>query len=205
MVIEATRTMVSRRMSQLDPSHDMLHVERVRRLALEVADPAADRDVIELAALCHDLNDAKYSGMVDGAIDIEAFLSNHDYPKANLVATIVQHIGYRKEIKWNDATDDPVNVTWRNTCLELHAVQDADKLDAMGAFGIMRCMAFSGARQRPLYDPDQADTAVGHYYDKLMHLSKMMRTERGKVLAKKRDSFMKDFVEHVRQEYDLVM
>lgn len=144
MVIEATRAMVAQRMSQLDPSHDMLHVERVRRLgnifrcivrlkphpdhtrtfhlqALEVADPAADREVIELAALCHDLNDAKYSGMVDGAIDIEAFLSHHGYAKANLVATIVHHIGYRKEIQWNDATDDLPNVTWRNTCLELHA------------------------------------------------------------------------------------
>ncbi|KAI9313538.1 hypothetical protein BX666DRAFT_2030320 [Dichotomocladium elegans] len=222
-VVEATRAMVRDYMAQFDPSHDMEHVERVVRLALKLGRQAALADkvdlvVIELAALLHDVGDAKYETR-DGQQPIEPFLIRHGYPveKARLVVQIVRHVGFRKELGWKST--DPL-ASWRETCLELHAVQDADKLDAIGGFGILRCAAFSGARNIPLHTRaiapihgmDQAQyeaqkntgTAINHFHEKLFRLPSMMRTPVGKEMARKRERIMRDFVQQVEDEYEMV-
>ncbi|CEP14695.1 hypothetical protein [Parasitella parasitica] len=159
-VLQETRKMVSGYMSGLDPSHDMYHVDRVTNLARSIATDLSkeniiDLELVELAALCHDVGDRKYyQGKETGGQLIKTFLSGLGYAKADIVADIVDHVGFSKELGWNDETDDAAKVKWRNSCLELHAVQDADKLDAIGAFGILRCAAFSGAKNRPLYVPE---------------------------------------------------
>lgn len=78
-----------------------------------------DLEVVELAALCHDIGDAKYANSTDENA-VASFLSRQGYPKADLVGRIVRHIGFRKELGWNDEKDDPEEVQWRNTCKELH-------------------------------------------------------------------------------------
>ena len=93
---------------------------------------------------------------------------------------------------------------WHRTCVELHCVMDADKLDALGAFGIFRCAAFSGSRNIPLYlekeDPIYAKRAVGHFEDKLFRLESMMMTEEGRAVAKRRTAIMRDIVQRMNEE-----
>ncbi|KAI8378930.1 hypothetical protein BD560DRAFT_324671 [Blakeslea trispora] len=224
-ILDATRKMVSEYMSGFDSSHDMYHVDRVVGIALAIAkdlkssNEHVDLELVELAALCHDVGDRKYyQGKETGGQMIQTFLEAQQYPKAQLVARIVDHVGFSKELGWNDETDDPEEVYWRNHCFELHAVQDADKLDAIGAFGIMRCAAFSGAKNRPLYVPDHKpienitqeqylnnnntnNSAITHFHEKLFKLKSMMRTAKGKALAQERDLFMQQFVQQIEREF----
>ncbi|KAI8090267.1 uncharacterized protein B0P05DRAFT_530086 [Gilbertella persicaria] len=224
-VLNETRKMVSEYMSGFDSSHDMYHVDRVVDVALAIANdlktsnPNLDLELVELAALCHDVGDRKYyQGKETGGQMIQTFLQAQNYPKAQLVARIVDNIGFSKELGWNDECDDPEQVSWRNHCLELHAVQDADKLDAIGAFGILRCAAFSGAKNRPLYVPDHKpienitqeqylsnnatnSSAITHFHEKLFKLKSMMRTPKGKALAVERDQFMQLFVQQIEKEF----
>ncbi|KAG1463596.1 hypothetical protein G6F46_003021 [Rhizopus delemar] len=225
-IIQVTRQMVTEYMAKFDSSHDMYHVERVVALALDIAkdcstkDQTVDLQVVELAALCHDVGDRKYyQGKETGGQLIEKFLQEHGYEKASLVSKIVDHIGFSKELGWDDQKDPKEQVKWRNSCLELHAVQDADKLDAIGAFGIMRCAAFSGTKNIPLFVPDQKivkdltqeiylqnknQSSIAHFHEKLFKLKTMMRTRKGKALAIKRDEFMKTFVDQINEEYNLL-
>lgn len=81
-----------------------------------------DLELVELAALCHDVGDRKYyQGKETGGQLIETFLSDLGYAKAKIVANIVDHVGFSKELGWDDEKDNAAEVEWRNTCLELHA------------------------------------------------------------------------------------
>ncbi|KAI8063887.1 hypothetical protein BC940DRAFT_306631 [Gongronella butleri] len=192
-ILDATKTMVNDYMSSFDPSHDYLHVDRVRKTALHLASCCSkeghvvDMEIVELAALCHDVGDTKYyKGPLTGGDIVCSFLESQGYDaaRAGLVARIVNHIGFRKELAWDDERDDPDTVAWRNSCIELHIVQDADKLDAIGAFGVLRCAAYSGATRVRLFDASidplinmtkeqyeaqaKNGSAVNHFYGKLM-------------------------------------
>ncbi|KAI7871723.1 hypothetical protein BDF14DRAFT_1718343 [Spinellus fusiger] len=230
-IIGRTRAMVERYMGKLDPSHDILHVDRVTRLAMHLAKSCVDQghsvnmELVELAALCHDVGDRKYyEGTETGGELIYTFLTKEGYEPtmASSVSRIVDNIGFRKELGWDDAKDDIEEVKWRNKCVELHIVQDADKLDAIGAFGVLRCAAFSGAKNNTLYRADEdplenmtkdqyelqtkkkSGTAINHFHEKLFRLKTMMRTEKGKIMAEERDRFMRVFVQQVEDEYNLL-
>lgn len=168
--LQSAEQLVRTKMASYDPSHDALHVWRVRRMALKISQTemnlygkTIDTDVVELAALFHDLQDHKYTTsnnnengqrknsshqtsnsemmdiMLDGGLDQE---------RADLVMRIIQNTSYSTEKKlrtagqWGD---------WHQSCLELHCVQDADRLDAIGTFGLFRASAYSGAIDKPLY------------------------------------------------------
>ena len=217
---------------QYDPSHDLAHVQRVFALATQLAASLplpSDVLVIQLAALFHDLLDAKY--LLKGAAPLSAHERLADFwlvhgatvsdPRRRLVERVVENVSYSKEIKriasgehtaWHEAC---VELHWsvcerRPTrgsakargrvrglgevragsliCLRCHSVQDADKLDAVGAFGVLRCAAYSGATGVELYGASDATTAaapstgtkakgtaVGHFHDKLFKLEGMMK------------------------------
>ncbi|KAG0260804.1 hypothetical protein DFQ27_003322 [Actinomortierella ambigua] len=216
--------LVKQHMAAYDPSHDWFHVDRVRRQALKIARDEKERgaevdmEVVEIAALFHDIGDFKYQkeGDPSGREIILDFLGKHhfDSRKAELVAKIVENVSFRKELAG-------IKDVWRDTCTELHIVQDADKLDAIGAFGIMRCAAYSGFKNRPLYDPNeqaqhnmtyeqyQAQTkanvgcAISHFHEKLFRLKDMMKTPSGKAMAQKRHDMMVYFVQNIEQEYSM--
>ncbi|ORX48047.1 hypothetical protein DM01DRAFT_1338879 [Hesseltinella vesiculosa] len=229
-IIDKTTSMVKEYMSAFDPSHDFLHVDRVRNLALFLAKECikqgdvVDLEIVELAGLCHDVGDAKYyKGKQTGGDIVQSFLIDQGYrpDRAALVARIVNHIGFRKELAWDDTKDDAALVDWRNHCRELHVVQDADKLDAIGAFGVMRCAAYSGATRVALFDAtidpmrnmtkDQYEaqstakngSAINHFHEKLFRLKDMLRTEAGRRMGKERHEFMVQFVEQIRREYNM--
>ncbi|ORY02524.1 hypothetical protein K493DRAFT_277254 [Basidiobolus meristosporus CBS 931.73] len=207
-------------MSRYDPSHDWEHVHRVRNLALKLAhsvEGKPDFEAVEIAALLHDFNDKKYQESSE-AFDVSGYLKSLGYPAelSSLVDRIVDNVSYRKELQYKALGEID---TWREGCIELHIVQDADKLDAMGAFGIMRCAAFSGSRNILLYSsqldymPDpkptkdvvtpREDSCVYHFHEKLLDLKDSMKTKEGIRLAKSRHEFMLQFLEQVDMEFSL--
>ncbi|KAK4051702.1 hypothetical protein OIO90_004652 [Microbotryomycetes sp. JL221] len=187
-----------------------------------------DELVVQLAALAHDMLDKKYLPPDEPVPDTRQYLeplySNFkDFvtqDQRELVAKIVDNVSYSKEVK---RIQQGKETEWHKTCLELHCVQDADKLDAMGAFGIMRCAAYSAVANRPLYipsrdspvaqavmprsvrsgaqSPSQEDSAIRHFHDKLFRLEGMMKTDKGKELARRRTEFMRNFVDEVEREW----
>ncbi|KAJ7350739.1 hypothetical protein DFH08DRAFT_695095 [Mycena albidolilacea] len=191
-------------MAKYDPSHDAFHVQRVRRTALALANavsPKPDLLVVELAALLHDVLDKKYVSAEQAADPYAFFLpfftslaAKHGPGvdlvrdgRARQVAQIVDNVSWstekrlRKDGLWSE---------WHENCVELHCVQDADRLDAIGAFGIMRCAAYSAVVNCPLHvpsdDPRLKDSAIQHFHDKLVLIKDRLKTAPGKALGEKR-------------------
>ncbi|KAJ6440379.1 hydrolase [Purpureocillium lavendulum] len=167
-------------MSHYDGSHDFSHIERVLALAqhIQARTPSTSRGVVTLAALLHDVGDKKYlRAGEDGTRLVRDVLASMgaDDALAEQVQAICLGVSYSSEVK------DPARVVAliaRHP--ELAVVQDADRLDAIGAVGIGRTFAFGGAKGRRL-----ADT-LEHFDDKLLHLEAMMKTDEGRRLARVR-------------------
>ncbi|KAI8816788.1 uncharacterized protein EV422DRAFT_571315 [Fimicolochytrium jonesii] len=230
--IAQAEVFVKQHMANNDPSHDWCHVDRVRHLALHIArnerrnaDVEIDLSLVELAALLHDVGDAKYQ--TDSRTHREVlmeFLNQNEVPSdvAGKVCYVVENVSFRKELQ---APSDGVPEAEKDDVakaldLVLDIVRDADKLDAMGAIGIARCMAFSGARGRVLHDPTELPAkqltkgeydnalkqnkgaAINHFYEKLFTLKDRMRTETGKEMAQTRHEFMQAYVAQFLSEWD---
>ena len=188
-----------------DNSHDYHHILRVlsnanRIYASEVViNPSVSHDTsaIFLAALLHDVGDHKYAKPGE---DISNQISNVLLERgasselAQKVQIIVKHVGYTNEVK------DPQSVV---DVLKLHPelaiVQDADRLDAIGAVGVGRCFAFGGAKGkgRPLAG------AIEHFEEKLVKLPGMMKTKTGREMAEKRNGILEEFMVQFREEAEL--
>lgn len=222
-LLETVEQYVQDELKQVDCSHDWNHICRVRRNSLFILEKeqtagrfdTADRTVVEIAALMHDVGDYKYTkDHAAGPRMVRAFLA----PLTSLgiteeqiekVVLVVANISFRHELSHGMASDLPE---------ELKIVQDADRLDAIGAVGIARCFAFSGARNVPFYcASDVLDgtltaeqynrqaltgggSAVAHFYEKLFRLKTMMKTETGRAEAQKRHQFMTTFIRTIEAE-----
>jgi len=212
-------------MSRYDPSHDAFHVQRVRKTALNLARIVStestlprkpDLLIVELAALLHDVLDKKYVSKAEAADPYGFFLpffqsvaNEHGINliqdgRARLIAKIVDNVSWSTEKRLHEAG---LLEDWHRECVELHCVQDADRLDAIGAFGIMRCAAYSAVTKHPLHaphgDPARTSSAVQHFHDKLLHIRDRLKTAPGKLLAEKRHKLMLDFLQAVDEEYNV--
>ncbi|KAG5360777.1 hypothetical protein CJU89_3867 [Yarrowia sp. B02] len=201
---------VTNHMQQFDPSHDMHHVNRVVRTAKVLARKVAetqpvDQKVVEVAALLHDVNDSKYRDQLNNGEDVllkclkESDLTQE---QQDLVVKIAHNMSYSTEKKLREAGQWG---KWHDECVELHIVQDADRLDAIGAMGILRLAAYSGAKNRPLVltgDEDDEDT-MWHFGSKLLHMHKKMKTVPGREVALKRTGIMQDMVTNAFDEVTL--
>lgn len=226
-MIQKAEDLVRIKMEAYDPSHDPLHVWRVRRQALKIAHAeiekhgkAIDIDVVELGALFHDLQDHKYINTAsdDDMKDI-MIRGGMGIARANTVLEIVRNTSYSHETKmraagkWGD---------WHQSCLELHCVQDADRLDSIGTFGIFRVSAYSAAVNRPLYSladdavnnvrsfnegnetrEQNSLSAVGYFYQKLFLLKDCMKTETGKVVGARRHETMVKAIDAIYEEFEM--
>lgn len=205
-------------MARYDPSHDAYHVERVRRTALRIADALPtppDRLTVELAALLHDVLDKKYVSAEQAADPYAFFLplfqemaEKHNVDlvadgRARAVARIVDNVSWTTEKKlraagaWSE---------WHESCVELHCVQDADRLDAIGAFGVLRCAAFSASTNRPLHtppgDPQLDSSSIQHFHDKLVHIKDRLKTASGRAMGERRHQVLLDFMAAIEDEYE---
>ena len=234
-VIHLTEEFVCNELKNQDGSHDWFHIDRVRNQALFIAREEQIKDlksleIIELAALLHDIQDWKYSGSEIAGSSVKnavrEFLSSINYDSASIeiICHIVANIGFKNELLKDE--DDNINITETtkpNTSeidTLLSIVQDADRLDAIGAIGIARCFVFAGARNRPIYDPDcphfesltqyqymhtassKSSPAINHFYEKLLKLKDLMKTNAGKRRAESRHDFMQDYLQQFYCEYN---
>ncbi|WP_353088099.1 HD domain-containing protein [Flavobacterium sp.] len=209
-IVDATIIFVKQQLEGAEAGHDWFHIERVYRNALHIADQEqCNREAVQLAALLHDIADSKFHGGDEtiGPITARAFLESQNVEEStiNHVVRIIENISFK-----GGKTDRTFS------SLELDIVQDADRLDAIGAIGIARTFAYGGFKNRPLYDPAIAPNmhmtkeeykashapTLNHFYEKLLLLKDRMNTATGKKLAEDRHRFMEVFLAKFYAEWD---
>jgi uncharacterized protein len=175
--------------------HDFDHTMRVYRMAVRIAqEEGADLETVSLAALLHDVDDRKLSPDTCENKDNAVRFLRENGVREETIQVIVQIIS---QISFSAGQGAP-------TTLEGKCVQDADRLDAIGAIGIGRAFAFGGSRGRQMHDPAGEDktTTIQHFYDKLLLLKDLMNTATGRRLAQERDAFMRVFLDRFYAEWD---
>lgn len=188
--------------------HDLYHTLRVRRLALRLArEEGADEFIVQLAALLHDADDVKLSPSTAEGLDNAVGFMKAEGVEGSDIELIVRII---KELSFKGSD------TAAPTSIEGKCVQDADRLDALGAIGIGRTFAYGGSKKRPMYDPDippklgmseaeyraNESTSINHFYEKLLLLADMMNTPSAKRIAEERTGYMRGFVERFIAEWN---
>jgi uncharacterized protein len=208
-LIASVRTKIAELFQNHTADHDFQHIERVTKLALHIGEiEGANLEIVELAALLHDISDHKLNGGIinDNGRASRELLSELSASEEIIesVCAIVDKISYKG-----------AGVEDEKGSLELAAVRDADRLDAIGAIGIARAFSFGGARKRPFFDAsipfnlhenfedyhkDNGHT-INHFYEKLLLLKDRMQTNEGKRIAEKRHQLMLDFLEEFYTEW----
>ncbi|WP_199035577.1 HD domain-containing protein [Glycomyces salinus] len=189
--------------------HDLHHVMRVFRMAQRLARAeGADLETVELIAALHDVSDFKFTGDdMSGAREAKRWLLEQgvDEDMAGLVSGNVAGISF----KGADTVTMPLT-------LEGECVQDADRLDALGAIGIARCFTYGGSKGRDLHDPlipvqhhsttkqylDHRGTSINHFYEKLLLLKDRLNTKSAREIAEQRHAFMEAYLEQFYAEWD---
>ena len=209
-IIDKTIAFVKKELSEAEGGHDWWHVYRVWKTAVSIAKAEnANLFVVNLGALLHDIADAKfYDGDEEiGPRKAKAFLQSVRVEDA-VIGQVLQII---KHVSFKNRNEQPAHIS-----KELQIVQDADRLDAMGAIGIARAFNYGGYKGRPLYDPNikpnlnqtkeeykaaKAPT-INHFYEKLLLLKNMMNTAAGKQMAVQRHQFMETYLEQFYAEWE---
>tara|TARA_Y100000310_G_scaffold137447_1_gene136323 strand:+ start:16014 stop:16664 length:651 start_codon:yes stop_codon:yes gene_type:complete len=210
-IISTTEDFVKQQLAGDSSGHDWWHIHRVRNLALSIAKQEnADLFIVEMAALLHDVGDPKMHG---GDTTVAPRLIGNLLSTINLtkqqkehIMHIIAHMSFGKHLKGEEVQKS----------IEFQIVQDADRLDAMGAVGIARTFAFGGSKGRLMYHPDikpnknltseayhkAEDPTINHFYEKLLKLKDLMNTETAKEIAQDRHEYMEQFLEHFYAEWD---
>ena len=188
--------------------HDIWHTLRVTELAVRLAkEERADEEVVWLAAMLHDVDDAKLSPSTCRNKTRAREIMSACGADADVIETVCRIIG---EVSFR-GKDSVVPSTIEGKC-----VQDADRLDALGAIGVARTFAYGGSRSRPMYVPGESigkdmteaeyrarnSSSVAHFYEKLFLLKDMMNTPAAKRIAAERDSFMHRFIDEFLSEWE---
>lgn len=215
-VINSTIKFVKETLRNAESGHDWFHVERVWKNARKIAHmekennhPELNMLVVELAALLHDIADHKFHGgdvTVGGRVAGE-FLKgfNLDQDVINAVTDIINKISFKGANSANEMEG-----------IEGKIVQDADRLDAIGAIGIARVFSYGGYRNRLMYDPEDKPklgmtweeyksnkgSCINHFYEKLLLIKDRMNTGAGKAMAEKRHKYMEGYLEQFYDEWD---
>lgn len=209
-VIENTINFVKKQLENAESGHNWFHMERVYNNALLIAkEETCDLEVVQLAALLHDIADSKFHDGDEtvGPKVARAFLSSENVlvETINHVVLIIENISFKGG-----------NFEKKFTSKELEIVQDADRLDAIGAVGIARTFNYGGYKNREIYNPEIAPNlkmskeeyknstapTINHFYEKLLLLKDKMNTETGKKIAQQRHDFMETFLEQFYNEWN---
>jgi len=209
-LIEATKTFVKASLAYAEGGHDWFHTLRVHNNALLIAkDENVDKLIVVLGALFHDIADSKFH---DGDETVGPKIARKFLFEHNVDSTIIEHIiNIIENISFKGG-----NERQKFTSPELEVIQDADRLDAIGAIGIARCFNYGGFKNRPLYDPNikpilnmskeeyknSSAPTINHFYEKLLLLKDRMNTKTGKKIAEKRHTYMKHFLNQFYSEWN---
>ncbi|MEZ4796886.1 MAG: HD domain-containing protein [Flavobacteriaceae bacterium] len=210
-IIDATKNYVRATLKNAEGGHDWFHTLRVYNNALLISKgEKVDEFVVSLGALLHDIADSKFH---DGDDTIGPKMAREFLFKHNVDSLVIEHvINIIENISFNKSLEKGENFT----SSELSVVQDADRLDAIGAIGIARCFNYGGFKNRKLFDPSikpnlnmtkeeyKKSTAptINHFYEKLLLLSDKMNTKTGKLIAKQRHQFMEQYLDQFYAEWD---
>jgi len=210
-ILVTTQNFVKKQLEGEGSGHDWWHIERVRTMALYIAqeEGGCDLFIVEMAALLHDVADPKLHGgdnsqarrelhsFVDG-LGLEQKVRDH-------ILYIVENSSFSRSLEGKDT----------NKTKEFMIVQDADRLDALGAIGIARCFMYSGHKNIVMHDPlviprenltkqeykGTQGTAVNHFYEKLFLLKDLMNTATAREVAQGRHRFMDEFLKRFEEEW----
>ncbi len=192
-------------------AHDWWHIYRVWMAAKLIANGENQPDlfIVELAALTHDLGDYKLSPTKEenAAQAIGEFLDGFSLPQETIetVISVVDKVSFSKNVHRSESLS-----------LEAQIVQDADRLDAIGAIGIARAFTYGGSKGRLFHDPQMTakryntveerragtNTTINHFYEKLLLIKDMLNTKTAKEIAEKRHQFMEGFLDEFYKEWD---
>lgn len=211
IIIEATMVFVKETLKDAEAGHDWFHTLRVYNNARLIAkSESVDLYIVALGALLHDIADSKFHNGDDtvGPRVARKFLLQHNVDSfvINSVIDIINNISFNKSLETNNKPNS----------IELDVVQDADRLDAIGAIGIARCFNYGGFKNRKLFDPsikpnlkmskkeykNSKAPTINHFYEKLLLLSDKMNTKTGKKIAKERHQFMTEYLDQFHAEWE---
>lgn len=208
-IIQKTADYIREEFSDDSSGHDWWHIYRVWKNAIAICEiEKADAFIVQLAALLHDLDDWKFNESGDDTpLRARAWLESCDVSRsiADSVCRIITHISYKG-----------AGVENKMDSLEGFIVQDADRLDAIGAIGIGRAFAYGGYKNRPLYDPNSPpqmhasfeeyknskSATINHFYEKLLLLKDRMNTQTAKRIAEERHDIMLKFLDQFMLEWE---
>jgi len=210
-LIKKTIEFVKEKLEGTESGHDWFHIERVWKLSLKIQEKeGGDKLIIELAALLHDVADPKFHNGDETVATkiVNEFLSSQDLDPEIIkkVIFIIENMSFKNR---NDAPKD--------LPLELKIVQDADRLDAIGAIGIARTFNFGGYKNNLMYHPDiepklnqskeeykrSNGTTINHFYEKLLLLKDLLNTDTAKEIAEHRHQFMLQFLDEFYKEWNV--
>lgn len=205
-----TITFVKQTLKDAEAGHDWFHIERVLKTAININQEEHGNElVVAFAALLHDIADPKFNNGDEelGPNVAESFLQSLAIEEETVkhVKLIIQHMSFKNSFDGNSFTSK-----------EMQIVQDADRLDAIGAIGIARAFTYGGFKNRVLYDPaikieahqskesykNTTAPTINHFYEKLLLLKDMMNTTAGKKIAEKRHQFMLDYLDQFYSEWE---
>lgn len=210
-ILENTVAFVKEVLADAEGGHNWYHIERVWKMARYIRDREGQGDIltIELAALLHDISDAKFNGGDEekGSQMAHDFLVRNEVESelAGHIENIIKFVSFKGGFPQNQINS-----------IEFQIVQDADRLDAIGAIGIARAFNYGGFKNRPIHDPSKslqvyADSkayhksdapTINHFYEKLLKLKDLMNTQTGKEIALERHNFLLLFLETFFRECD---
>jgi uncharacterized protein len=210
-IIQNTVAFVKQTLAGAEGGHDWYHIERVWNTARYIRDKEGSGDLltIELATLLHDISDAKFNGGDDkmGSRLASNFLLEQgvDQEIQEHIRDIIQYVSYK-----GGFSQDKIST------IEFQIVQDADRLDAIGAIGIARAFNYGGFKNRPIHNPEmplqeyqdskayhRSDApTINHFYEKLLKLKDLMNTPTGKLMAEERHKYMLDFLDRFYREWN---
>ncbi|WP_346238566.1 HD domain-containing protein [Niabella insulamsoli] len=172
--------------------HDYFHIERVVKMAKWIAEgEPCDLFTVELAAWLHDVGDHKLNNGTDRSATLIRSLLIPTDMQASAIENVIEIVSQISFSKGKTAQS-----------IEAKIVQDADRLDAIGAIGIARVFAFGGSQHQPIYDPDGAPSSIQHFYDKLLKLKALMHTKRGRQIAAARHQYLETFLNRFHSEWN---
>ena len=209
-VVNKTIDFVKQELKDIESGHDWWHIYRVWKLSVRIAkEESVNMFVVQLGALLHDIADPKFhSGNEEiGPEKARKFLKTLDVD----TETIEEVVLIIKNISFKNSFGQSLELT-----KELQVVQDADRLDALGAIGIARAFNYGGHKNFEIYNPKRKplkykskedykksdSPTINHFYEKLLRLKGMMNTEIGRQLAEGRHQFMEDFLQQFYNEWD---
>jgi uncharacterized protein len=208
-IIENTISFVKKTLENAEGGHDWFHIERVYKNSILIAKKEnVNSLIVKLGALLHDIADSKF---YDGDETLGPKIAREFLFSQNVDSTVIEHVvKIIENISFKGG-----NITQKFTSDELNVVQDADRLDAIGAIGIARCFNYGGFKNRQLYNPEiipnlkmskeeyksSPSPTINHFYEKLLLLKDKMNTETGLRIAKDRHEYMLAFLNQFYTEW----